>query len=69
MINVSDLRNCPFCGSDEIGVIGDTHGSVLGKEYCIADIKCFSCNTAVMLNGKNENEVKAKWNGEFRNVK
>ena len=60
----NNLKNCPLCGSDKIGVIRTNEAYILGRYYYSADIECVSCGTIFKLNGKTKEKIISLWNGD-----
>ena len=58
-----ELKNCPLCGSDKIGMIGQQYFHC-GGGFANAEIECNSCGTMFILEGKNREEIIDLWNGK-----
>ena len=58
-----ELRNCPLCGSDKIGMIGEQYFHY-GGGFANAEIECMSCGTMFTLKGENREEIIDLWNGK-----
>jgi len=62
-----ELKNCPICGSDRVGIIATTDYQNRTYSRTQANIKCFNCETLFLMYGKTLQNIIDLWNnGNFQ---
>ena len=63
---MSELKNCPFCGSNKIEEDWGATYNVTGGDSQNGDIECKECGACVMVDSFNDSEnsesLRLKWN-------